>query len=60
MLTYSARNFHLAYQIAYFDGHETINEIIKGMQFKCLLEINTIWHNDTNSSYKWIVKKIIF
>ena len=28
MLTYSARNFHLAYQIAYFDGHETINKII--------------------------------
>ena len=29
MLTYSARNFHLAYQIAYFDGHETIDKIIK-------------------------------
>jgi len=28
MLTYSARNFHLAYQIAYFDGQETIDEII--------------------------------
>ena len=29
MLTYSSRNFHLAYQIAYFDGHETIDKIIK-------------------------------
>ena len=29
MLTYSARNFHLAYQIAYFDGSETIDKIIK-------------------------------
>ena len=29
MLTYSARNFHLAYQIAYFDAHEIINRIIK-------------------------------
>ena len=29
MLTYSARNFHLAYQIAYFDGHEIIDKIIK-------------------------------
>ena len=38
----------------------TINEIVKDMRFKCLLEINTIWHNDTNISYKWIVKKIIF
>ena len=38
----------------------TINEIVKDMKFKCLLEINNIWHNDTNSSYKWIVKKIIF
>ena len=28
MLTYSARNFHLAYQIAYFDGQETIDKII--------------------------------
>ena len=28
MLTYSARNFHLAYQIAYFDGYETIDKII--------------------------------
>ena len=28
MLTYSARNFHLAYQIAYFEGQETINKII--------------------------------
>jgi hypothetical protein len=38
----------------------TINEIVKDMRFKCLLEINNIWHSDTNSSYKWIVKKIIF
>ncbi|HIA60057.1 MAG TPA: helix-turn-helix domain-containing protein, partial [Pelagibacterales bacterium] len=29
MLTYSARNFHLAYQIAYFDAHEIINRIIE-------------------------------
>ena len=29
MLTYSSRNFHLAYQIAYFAGHETIDKIIK-------------------------------
>ena len=29
MLTYSARNFHLAYQIAYFDGQEIIDKIIK-------------------------------
>jgi len=29
MLTYSARNFHLAYQIAYFDGKETIDQIIQ-------------------------------
>jgi len=29
MLTYSARNFHLAYQIAYFEGEEVINKIIK-------------------------------
>ena len=29
MLTYSARNFHLAYQIAYFDGQETIDKIIE-------------------------------
>ena len=29
MLTYSARNFHLAYQIAYFEGEEVINNIIK-------------------------------
>ena len=33
MLTYSARNFHLAYQIAYFDGHETIDKIIKENKF---------------------------
>ena len=38
----------------------TINEIVKDMRFKCLLEINNIWHNETNCSYKWIVKKIIF
>jgi len=29
MLTYSARNFHLAYQIAYFDGYEIIDKIIE-------------------------------
>jgi len=29
MLTYSARNFHLAYQIAYFDGIDIIDKIIK-------------------------------
>ena len=29
MLTYSARNFHLAYQVAYFDAHEIINRIIE-------------------------------
>ncbi len=29
MLTYSARNFHLAYQIGYFDAQDTIDKIIK-------------------------------
>jgi len=29
MLTYSARNFHLAYQIGYFDSEEIIEQIIK-------------------------------
>ncbi|PPR53545.1 MAG: HTH-type transcriptional regulator RamB [Alphaproteobacteria bacterium MarineAlpha5_Bin6] len=29
MLTYSARNFHLAYQIGYFDAQLTIDKIIK-------------------------------
>ena len=29
MLTYSARNFHLAYQIGYFDVQDTIDKIIK-------------------------------
>ena len=28
MLTYTSRNFHLAYQIAFFDGNEIIEKII--------------------------------
>ena len=28
MLNYSSRNFHLAYQIAFFEGEENINQII--------------------------------
>ena len=28
MLNYSSRNFHLAYQIAFFEGEEDINKII--------------------------------
>ena len=33
MITYTARNFHLAYQIAYFDGTELIEKIIKDNKF---------------------------
>ena len=33
MLTYTARNFHLAYQIAYFDGFQLIEKIIKDNKF---------------------------
>jgi len=33
MLTYTARNFHLAYQIAYFDAQELIDNIIKDNKF---------------------------
>jgi len=33
MLTYSARNFHLAYQIAYFDGIDLIEKIILDNKF---------------------------
>jgi len=33
MLTYTSRNFHLAYQIAYFDGAELINRIIDDNKF---------------------------
>ena len=33
MLTYTARNFHLAYQIAYFDSQELIDNIIKDNKF---------------------------
>jgi len=33
MLTYTARNFHLAYQIAFFNGHNLIEEIIKENKF---------------------------
>ena len=33
MLTYASRNFHLAYQIAYFDGLDLINKIIEENKF---------------------------
>ena len=33
MLTYTARNFHLAYQIAYFEGQGLIDKIIKENKF---------------------------
>tara|TARA_B110000116_G_C16796143_1_gene566855 strand:- start:216 stop:1661 length:1446 start_codon:yes stop_codon:yes gene_type:complete len=33
MLTYTARNFHLAYQIAYFDGFELIDKITEDNKF---------------------------
>ena len=33
MLTYTSRNFHLAYQIAYFEGIELIEKIIKDNKF---------------------------
>jgi predicted transcriptional regulator/DNA-binding XRE family transcriptional regulator len=33
MLTYTARNFHLAYQIAYFDAQELIDRIIQNNKF---------------------------
>ena len=33
MLTYTARNFHLAYQIAFIDGHELIVKIIEKNKF---------------------------
>ena len=33
MLTYTARNFHLAYQIAYFDGIKLIDKIIDDNKF---------------------------
>ena len=33
MITYTARNFHLAYQIAFFNGHDLIEEIIKENKF---------------------------
>ena len=33
MITYTGRNFHLAYQIAYFDGTELIEKIIKDNKF---------------------------
>ena len=33
MITYTARNFHLAYQIAYFDGMELIDKIIEDNKF---------------------------
>ena len=33
MLTYTARNFHLAYQIAYFEGQKLIDKIIEDNKF---------------------------
>ncbi len=36
MLTYTARNFHLAYQIAFFEAKESINKIIKENKFYSL------------------------
>jgi predicted transcriptional regulator/DNA-binding XRE family transcriptional regulator len=33
MLTYTARNFHLAYQVAYFDGVKLIEKIIEDNKF---------------------------
>ena len=38
----------------------TVNDIVKGMKFKCVIEIGSLWHNSTNSAYKLNVKKIIF
>tara|TARA_Y100001970_G_scaffold284224_2_gene401135 strand:+ start:3840 stop:4328 length:489 start_codon:yes stop_codon:yes gene_type:complete len=38
----------------------TIFDIVKDMKFKCVLELNNIWHNDVSVSYKWNVKKIVF
>ena len=47
MLTYTARNFHLAYQIAFFDGNEIIEKIIHDKKIfsedvKALLKISLL------------------
>ena len=42
MLNYSSRNFHLAYQIAFFEGEEDINKIININKLSSLDVINLL------------------
>ena len=51
MLTYTARNFHLAYQIAFTDGYELIVKIVpvsKLLSSTILYNPPTIWSSSTS------------
>ena len=42
MITYSSKNFHLAYQIAFFEGEDDINSIINNNKISSLDVVNLL------------------